>query len=379
MADDQGIEEDVLTILNGNDPGITDTFITIRRGSSPDDRRAIGEALAQNPHVEDLTFFFLVDSYDDEYEYAYTRLGKELETRRNLECVHFSGFNGYFPTAAPVFRRLLNSVQQNPHVASIRFGELDIVPGHGNLFSFAAPRVDLVFSRVRIAPSAISTVTAALREQSIGSAILCDLDDSLWMPLVSGLCNGPDPLSQLDLWHATPDNSRRPVASFNPNALLQAAAAFRHEVLSIRFFPVSGRNFDALIDAIPNLRADTLVFVFFGQFEHVTDQTRVKQRLLAALKANYSFLRAELLYYSDPDPGQTEERSLLNQIDEARVDKFSFRNERLRLFVKNPKSLPPELWTWALHMVSKAGLHARFDSCLQALPQMFSEDDKEKK
>lgn len=226
-------EESVLEILRRNDPEVTNVKIDLGQHSIAV-VVGIAKALEQNDHVSDVKLIFGQSLSHNAY---FTRLGEVLAKRQKLRRILLAGVGKMdfrFPTSAPVFRRLLKCIQRNLWIENCCFIQLDI--SGKDFFSFASSSIisSLTFMNVHIKSSMIATVTSALQQEPFLSKYvwLDGLDDNLWLPLMTAIYNGPHPVENLALVHDY-GTTRIPFDTFNVNAPLKAAAAFRHKMLDL--------------------------------------------------------------------------------------------------------------------------------------------------
>lgn len=127
---------------------------------------------------------------------------------------------------------------------------------------------------------------------------------------------------------------------------------------------------------IPNLKATSLS-IYFSPLPQTRAQCELwKGAVLSALKKNFNFQEANF-YFTDPDEPNRPLQLINNSAFCARVKFYSVRNERLRQWVKDPSSVPRELFRYALKLAAEAGNDVLYESLLAVLPDLDGLDDKE--
>jgi len=100
----------------------------------------------------------------------------------------------------------------------------------------------------------------------------------------------------------------------------------------------NGDNFDALEAAIPSLKVKELVVILVEE----PDEEREK-RLIEAIKRNYTI---QSMQCTRTDNAEEDEYGypLFTDANQARLNFFLNRNQKLAQWIENPKLVPRELW-----------------------------------
>lgn len=127
--------------------------------------------------------------------------------------------------------------------------------------------------------------------------------------------------------------------------------------------PHFNRYVDAILAAVQSFKGSELALNFSAQ--HRQD---FKERLLEALKRNYSFQSIVFKFRTGSDVyGRdlyTERRDVFTLASDAQLEFYLNRNRMLAQWTKNPKLVPHELWSYALDLALKAGIKPSFESLL---------------
>jgi len=82
--------------------------------------------------------------------------------------------------------------------------------------------------------------------------------------------------------------------------------------------------------------------------------------LLAAFRNNYAVQSMEFIVSNDGD----DDKNWLTDENQARLEAYLDRNRKLAKWMKNPKLVPQELWSYAMLLALKAGANSLFQSLL---------------
>jgi len=103
----------------------------------------------------------------------------------------------------------------------------------------------------------------------------------------------------------------------------------------------------ALVNALPSFKIPELTLFLFHGFQD--------EGILEALKRNYTAQSVHCKTYDGED-------DWFNAADQARLDFFVNRNRQLAQWIKNPKLVPRELWSYAIMLALEAGINSLFQS-----------------
>jgi len=301
--------------------------------------------------LKKLTFQLPDVESEQELESIAENLGQYLESTHVLQCLELEYVRFDQPSVAS---HILRGLSRNQSVTELAFCYCSIAEEEEDFDDDDDDEDDDEQDPVQELATFFQSMTA-LKSLRITDGDFFNFE-SVCAAVAEGLVRCNSTLRCLDFevgrmyWPEVPI----PLPGFQ-SLLVAASRNFKLQRLRIGCPPIpDDPHVNAILEAVPSLKATDLALVFRMQ-----PRPDHKEGLLRALENNYIFQSIDCGVFL---PSSRED--LFDEADRAQLEIYLNRNRRLAEWVKNPKLVPQELWSYALDLALKAGINPLFQSLL---------------